>query len=61
MDDHIAKRITDRKTTSIITTSGDYANMSELNRVSVMQAKSVLIMAACSKASTKEQKDKSDI
>jgi len=61
MDDHLAKRLPNTKTTRIITTSGDYANMNELNRVNVTEAKSVLLMAACSEGAEEEEKIDSDI
>jgi len=61
MDDHLAKRLPDTKTTRVITTSGDYANMNELNRVNVTEAKSVLLMAACSEGAEEEDKIDSDI
>jgi Castor and Pollux, part of voltage-gated ion channel/Calcium-activated potassium channel slowpoke-like RCK domain len=61
MDDLLAKRLPDTKTTRIITTSGDYANMNELNRVNITEAKSVLLMAACSEGAEEDDKIDSDI
>jgi len=61
MDDLIAKRIDNTKTTQIITTSGDFANINELVRVNVKNAKSIIVMANCSERACMENKINSDI
>ena len=61
MDDLIAKRIPDTKTTRIITTTGDYANVNELKRVSITQAKSVILLANCSESGSFDKKLHSDV
>ena len=61
MDDLIAKRIPDTKTTRIITTTGDYANINELKRVNIQEAKSVILLAGCSENATEEEKMYSDV
>lgn len=61
MDDLIAKRIPDTKTTRIITTTGDYANINELKRVNVEEAKSVILLANCSESAFDEEKLASDV
>src|SRR5690606_12105442 len=52
MDDLIAKRLPNTHTTKIITSTGDYANVNELNRVSVTKAKSVILLTTCSESSS---------
>ena len=61
MDDLIAKRIPNTMTTKIITTTGDYANINELKRVSVTHAKSVILLANCSESATQMEKVYSDV
>lgn len=61
MDDLIAKRLPDTKTTRIVTTTGDYANINELKRVNISSAKSVIILANCSESAGKEAKVDSDV
>lgn len=61
MDDLIAKRLPDTKTTRIVTTTGDYANINELKRVNIQAAKSVIILASCSESAGKEAKVDSDV
>lgn len=61
MDDLIAKRIPDKKTTSIITTTGDYANINELKRVNVEAAKSIILLANCSESAFNDEKINSDV
>lgn len=61
MDDLISNRISDMKTTRVITTTGDYANVNELNRVNISEARSVILMANCSESSGIEKKQSSDI
>ncbi|MEO9533304.1 MAG: hypothetical protein ABJG68_10225 [Crocinitomicaceae bacterium] len=61
MDDLIAKRLPDTKTTRIITTTGDYANVNELKRVNINKAKSVILLANCSESGTPDDKLGSDV
>jgi len=61
MDDMIAKRIPNSQTTRIITTTGDYANINELKRVSVAHARSIILLANCSESATEELKEQSDV
>lgn len=61
MDDLLDKRIPDRKTTSIITTTGDYANINELKRVSISEAKSVILLANCSESAASTERVASDV
>ncbi len=61
MDDLITKRIPDSLTTQIITTNGDPANISELNRINVTSAKSVIVLSKCSENAPFEEKIASDI
>lgn len=61
MDDHITKRIPDTLTTELIATSGDPANISELQRINITKAKSIIILAKCSENSNPEIKVASDI
>lgn len=61
MEDLIAKRLPDTITTEIIITSGNPSNISELNRVNVTSAKSVIVMAKCSENAPEEDKINSDV
>lgn len=61
MDDLIAKRLPDTKTTRIVTTKGDYANMNELTRVNLADARSVILLASCSESASFDEKMDSDI
>jgi hypothetical protein len=61
MDDLITKRIPDSLTTRIITTTGDYANINELKRVNIDQAKSVILLASCTESASQEEKVYSDV
>jgi Castor and Pollux, part of voltage-gated ion channel/Calcium-activated potassium channel slowpoke-like RCK domain len=61
MDDLIAKRLPNSQSTRIITTTGDYANINELNRVNIAGAKSVILLANCSESSSEEEKMDSDV
>jgi hypothetical protein len=61
MDDLIAKRLPDTQTTRIITTTGDYANVNELRRVNIDDARSVILLANCSENSFEEEKKRSDV
>jgi hypothetical protein len=60
MDDFIIKRIPESKTTKIITSSGEPANLNELKRVSAHSAKSVIVLASCSDSATPDEKLLSD-
>ncbi len=61
MDNLITKRLPNSKNTQIITTTGDYANINELRRVSVTEAKSVALLANCSESATAAEKSQSDV
>ncbi|MEX1001328.1 MAG: hypothetical protein WDZ35_04365 [Crocinitomicaceae bacterium] len=61
MDDLIAKRLPATKSTRIVTTTGDYANINELKRVNIAGAKSVILLANCSESSSDERKIDSDV
>ncbi len=61
MDDLISNRISDTKTTRVITTTGDYANINELKRINISKAKSVILLANCSESSDMSNKLSSDI
>ncbi len=61
MDDLIQKRLPDTKTTRIVTTTGDYANINELKRVNIQAAKSVIILANCSESALMDEKVDSDV
>lgn len=61
MDDIITKRLPDTKTTRIVSTQGDYANINELKRVNIEEAKSIIVMADCSESATTEEKVASDV
>jgi hypothetical protein len=61
MDDLIAKRLPNSGTTRIVTTTGDYANINELNRVNITGAKSVILLANCSESSSEDEKVESDV
>lgn len=60
MDDYIAKRLTETMTTEIITTSGNPSSISELHRVNITGASSVILLAKCSENAPLEQKILSD-
>ncbi|MCP4134579.1 MAG: hypothetical protein GY754_26635 [bacterium] len=60
MDDYLYEHIPHRKTTKIITRSGKSSSMEELNRVSVTESKSVIILPLCNEAATEEEKMTSD-
>lgn len=61
MDDLITKRIPDSKTTRIITTTGDFANINELKRINISEARSIIILASCSESAIDEDKLNSDV
>lgn len=60
MDDEIKSRISDFKTTRVVTTPGYPASINELKRIQADKAKSVIVMAQCSGNITQEDKDNSD-
>ena len=61
MDDLIAKRLPNTQTTRVVTTTGDYANINELNRVNITGAKSVILLANCSESGSDDEKMDSDV
>lgn len=61
MDDIIAKRLSDTQTTEIITTSGDPTNINELQRINILNAKSILILSNCSENAVLAEKVESDV
>ncbi|EDP95885.1 hypothetical protein U8527_12215 [Kordia algicida OT-1] len=61
MDDMISKRLPNTMTTEIIATQGDYANINELQRVNVQEAKSIIILANCTESASIEKKVASDV
>ena len=61
MDNLITKRLPDTMTTEVITTQGDYANINELKRVNITEAKSVIILSNCSESAVMEKKIASDV
>ena len=61
MDDMLAKRLTETGTTRIVTTTGDYANINELKRVNISEARSVIVLASASESSMPEEKSISDV
>lgn len=60
IDDFIAKRLPDTKTTHIVTSNGDSSNINELKRINAIDAKSVIIMASCPDSASYEEKLLSD-
>ena len=61
MDDLIQKRLPDTITTEVITTEGNPSNISELNRVSISNARSVILLAKCDENAPHEMKIESDV
>ncbi len=61
MEDLIAKRLPDTLTTEIIFTNGNSSNITELNRINITTAKSVIILAKCSENASDEEKLDSDV
>ncbi len=61
MDDLIQKRLPDSLTTRIITTTGDFANINELKRINLEDARSVILLAGCSESASTEEKIDSDV
>ncbi len=60
MDDYIANRLPDTKTTKIITTNGNPSNLSELKRISASSAKSVIILSGSTGNAPENDKISSD-
>ena len=60
MDDYIAKRLPDTKTTNIVTSNGDSSNINELKRINAVDAKSLIVMASCADSASYEDKLLSD-
>ena len=60
VDDVLRLRIKDRKTTRIVTRSGDVSTLANLDMVSVDDARSVIILASCDDTDSAEQKSTSD-
>ncbi|MDC0230619.1 hypothetical protein OAK19_01505 [Aureispira] len=61
MDNLIKKRLPNTNNTRIITTKGDYANINELRRVGITDAKSVALLANCSESAHEAEKSNSDV
>ena len=61
MEDLIAKRLPDTLTTEVIFTNGNSSNITELNRINITTAKSVIVLAKCSENATEEEKMDSDV
>jgi len=60
MDDAMSERIKDRKTTRIITRTGTISSLESLERVSITECKSVIILPMCNEAASDEEKLVSD-
>ena len=60
IDDVLRLRIKDRRTTRIVTRSGDVSTLTNLDMVSVDDAKSVIILASCDDTDSGEKKATSD-
>lgn len=60
MDDTLIKAIPDPKTTRIVTTSGDPANINELARIRAQDASSVIVLASCGASAPEQVRDLSD-
>jgi hypothetical protein len=60
MDDYINEKITDRKTTRIITRKGITSSLNVLRRVGISECKSIIILPECSSFASNEQKAASD-
>ncbi|PIE83882.1 MAG: hypothetical protein CSA07_04725 [Bacteroidia bacterium] len=61
MDDYIANRLHDSKTTAIVTTTGNPSSLTELRRISARKAKSAIILSASTENSPIERQRQSDI
>ncbi|MEO1034519.1 MAG: hypothetical protein AAFX44_03050 [Pseudomonadota bacterium] len=60
IDDVLRLRVKDRKTTRIVTRSGDVASLANLDMVSIESAKSVIILADCDDTDGQSEKAASD-
>lgn len=60
IDDFIAKRLPETKSTKIITSNGDSSNLNELKRIHAGDAKSVIIMSSCEDSASYDEKLLSD-
>lgn len=60
MDDFLAEEIKDRKTTNIITRSGNTASIASLNKVAITSAKSIIILPTCGSGASSEDMSHSD-
>ena len=60
MDDILRLRLSDTKTTRIVTRSGNVTTLANLDMVSIEQCKSVIILASCSDTSAPDEKAVSD-
>ncbi|MDA3901716.1 MAG: NAD-binding protein [Spirochaetes bacterium] len=60
MDDYLKEQINDRKTTKIITRTGEAGSIKALERVAVTEAKSAIILPTCTHGSTDAEKAHSD-
>ncbi len=60
IDDILRLRVKDRRTTRIVTRSGDVASLVNLDMVSIESAKSVIILAGCDDTDGNEEKAASD-
>lgn len=60
MDDYLNEQITDRKTTKIITRTGEAGSIKALERVAVTKAKSAIILPTCTHGATDAEKAHSD-
>ena len=60
MDDHLKVHLGESKNTRVVTRSGNISSLVNLDIVSVAEAKSVIVLAACSDAASAEEKAASD-
>ncbi len=61
MDDMVSKRLLNKGTSRVITTTGDFANINELNRIGISQSRSVILLASCTESASEEDKSSSDV
>lgn len=60
MDDYLADQIKDRKTTRIITRTGEISSTAALHRVAVDKARSIILLPECSANSCVDDKESAD-
>jgi len=60
MDDYFAEHLPVRKTTRIVTRSGNTSSMESLRRVGILTCKSVIVLPLCSDSADEEEKSISD-